>query len=112
MTVEIELQVKQNTKAIEKNTVAVDKITKAVFGNGEIGMDESVRNLNTTLTAVDTKITDYILSQEGVRKRKESFEDKVKLVIIGLVATNILALFVGIVKIYPTVVLLMEHVAP
>jgi len=109
---EMEIRVKQNTLAISKNALLIEKIAKTIYGNGEMGMDESVRNLNATITAVDTKITDFIHSQEGVRKRKESFEDKVKLFIVGLALTNVLALVIGIFKIYPTVVLWMQHVSP
>ena len=116
MAEDLELQVNQNTLAINKNTYIIEKIAKKLYGNGEIGMDESLRNIDTKLSSIIDEWTEErkaaLEEKNKETDRKNSFNDKVKLAIIGTVITNVLFLVVAIFKIYPTVMLWMQHVTP
>ena len=116
MAEDLETQVNQNTLAINKNTSILDRVSKTLYGNGEMGMDESLRNIDTKLTSIILEWTDErkVALEEKNKEidRKNSFNDKVKLAIIGTVITNVLFLVIAIFKIYPTVVLWMQHVGP
>ena len=113
---EMEIRVKQNTLAISKNTLLIEKIAKTIYGNGEMGMDELLRNINIKLTTIMEDWKEERAAALDIKnkeiERKNSFNDKVKLAIIGTVITNAVFLVIAIFKIYPTIVLWLQHVSP
>ena len=102
----LEKQINDNTKAIDNNKKSIERIHKAVFGNGEPGMDEVLRTLN-------DNVTKYIENEKARKIREADKKDRLQLALIGIAITQTLGILGLIVsfflRMYPTLLLITDH---
>jgi hypothetical protein len=81
-------------KQVESNTNDILRIRKVVFGNGDEGLDETVRS-------IETKLDGHI----KIREKSEAKKEKIQLILLGTIASNVFIVLGAILafffKIYP-----------
>jgi len=82
------------TVQVQQNTDNIDKLRQTVFGNGDKGMDEDVRNILGTVERIETSLQERDEKDKEEKDRKLSKRDKIQVgVIITLLVNMITAVF-------------------
>lgn len=88
----------QDANALEhqvlQNSDYIEKLSKIVIGNGEIGMDEEVRNLTKSNQRIEDLLIEHVDKHKEKEKRQLSKKDKIQIgVIVGLVLNATTVIF-------------------
>jgi len=76
---------------VDANTEKIIRIEKAVFGNGEPGMDEVIRSTKTMLEA-------YIKDQKEQKEKESKKKDAIQMVILSAVVGNVITMIITIIQ--------------
>lgn len=93
---ELDKRSTKNSEDIVELKRVVNRTTKVVFGNGEKGMDEMVRNIGDAISRLETSFKEYKENHEKEEKYQREKKDKYGLMVAGALLTNIVTL-VGII---------------
>jgi hypothetical protein len=73
-----ELTPKETTRELRRVSIAIDKITKHLFGNGEPGQDELIRNTSNAINRLETNFDEYKKSQDEAKKARDKAREENK----------------------------------
>ena len=77
MTTE-ELTPRETTRELRRVSIAIDKITKHLFGNGEPGQDELIRNTSNAIDRLEISFEEYKKLQEEAKATREKSREESK----------------------------------
>jgi hypothetical protein len=73
-----ELTPKEVSRELRRLTAEVNKITKHLFGNGEKGQDELIRNMSTAMEQIKNDFSDYKKNQITEEKERAKAREENK----------------------------------
>lgn len=73
---------------VDRNTEAIGKIIKFLFGNGDAGMDETIRTTCKAVEELSKSFEEYKTLQKESEKYVRDKRDKLQFIVIGALVTN------------------------